>query len=165
MSSRKRKFDNVTFSRILELEITISSILVGFLVAAVLLVIERFRGESVGGVRIPIVGWTSLQTGILLFAFLTAMAFLTFIAIGIYSLEQLARRNESRSLKLYGYGRLVLLFGGLMFMITFCTFSALIWPDYLSNAIFGIFVLLLFYLAVGIVGKIFYDLVFHKFLR
>lgn len=93
------------------------------------------------------------------------MECLTFIAIGIYSLEQLARRNESRSLKLYGYGRLVLLIGGLMFMLTFCTFSALIWPDYLSNAIVDIFVVLLFVLAIMIVGKIFYDLVFHKFLR
>ena len=153
---RKRKFDNEKFSRILELEITISSILVGFLVTAVSLVIERFRGESVGGVRIFWV-WLSLQAGILFFAFLTVMMFLIFIAIGICTLEQLAYRNESRSLKLYHYGRVVLLFGGLMFMLTFCTLFALIWSDPLSNTIVSIFVLLMYLLVFVIVGKIIYD--------
>jgi magnesium-transporting ATPase (P-type) len=163
---RKRKFDNEKFSRILELEITISSILVGFLVTAVSLVIERFRGESVGGVYIVFMGWLSLQAGILFFALLTIVIFFIFIAIGICTLEQLAYRNESRSLRLYNYGRVVLLLGGLMFMLTFCTLFALIWPDSLSNTIVSIFVLLMYLLVFVIVGKVFYDLIaVRKFKR
>lgn len=140
------------------MEIVASSILIGFFFSIIITIVEKFRTEQLGGVRIPFVGWMPLQAGIVIYAYLTLFLFLSFIAMNIFALEKVASKESQSVKKIHRWSISVLILASMTGIITLMLFSALVIPQEFVNplleALSGLHFLILLIIMIFAIAKI-----------
>lgn len=133
------------FTKLVEIEIVSTSILVGFFFSMVLTMVERYRTDQLGGVQLPFVGgWVSLQAGIVIGAYLTLLFFFVFVVMNVVTLERLVFEKWENAKELHRWSLVVLGLASTIGAITLTTFSVLVVPMGFVNPLLYVMSWLLF---------------------